>query len=106
MMMYWCEDCGQAVEPVSVDHYDVHGEVDTRCYEHWNSLHCPICRAEVTTEADQCECGEYKPKDRDMCTGCEDFCKEVFDEAINSLIRQIGPNAEDLFLTYIENNRW
>ncbi len=74
-MIRWCNRCGAAdIEPERK--YDEFGD-----YEVWT---CPFCGGE-TTEANRCQCGNYKSVETDYCPDCYE---EVEDE-IATTVREL-----------------
>ncbi len=68
--MYICLDCGCVFEKAK-PYREPHGEV---------TYGCPKCDGFDYTEADRCECGEYKEKSEWLCFECKANVENRFKE--------------------------
>lgn len=74
-MIRWCNKCG-AVEIEPQRGIDEFGEFDI-----WT---CPFCGKE-TTEADRCQCGNYKSVETDYCPDCYEEVESEISETARDL---------------------
>ena len=91
-------------EPIWVQEYEIHEEVDGQQTAKFNTPFCPSCLTELE-EADRCSCGEWKNKRDDWCAECV----VIRDDAVQRCINQIRTEKKlalstkqikDLMLTY------
>lgn len=103
--MFWCKNCETEVsEPIWVTDCEIHEEVDGQRADKYRIPFCPCCLSELS-EADRCDCGEWKEKGDDWCGECLAIRDDTVQHCINAIRvqKKLALDTEqikDLMMTY------